>query len=176
MDLVGRVFLLRNAFIFVSNLPTSNTKPGPSSGPQRPSVLRTYYSMPLSSRTLRTSSLQPPLSRSSFPRAPQPRPARAHTLGKVGSRSRACWVLPVPPLHPFLLREWVSTRVNEMPRRRPLAVVSGRSINLQVQAATALCGRHSCPPDSFIPKVTVSRGDPDGGYYRPITHRPFSNK
>lgn len=71
--------------------------------------------------------------------------SRAHTLRKVGSRSRAYWVfllllLPLlPPLPPHLLLllflcERVSTRVNEMPRRRPLVVVPGRSINLQVQA------------------------------------------
>lgn len=154
MDPVGRVFLLRNAFIlfpiFLRLIPGGYP---PDLAAKCPSHLLFDAAraalVPDSSATLSLALLILLRSKST----PASSLSRTHTLGKVGSRSRAAGFSPsppppLPPLIPFLLllfRERVSTRVNEMPRRRPLAVVSGRSINLQVQAATALCGRHSCP-------------------------------
>lgn len=65
------------------------------------------------------------------------RSPRAHTLGKVGSRSRTAGFAS-SPANGF--QRALTKCHDDAPRR---------SINLQVQATTTLCGRHSCSTRLF---------------------------
>lgn len=152
IDLSVQVLLLRNSFVLLSILML-----------RIPSELDGQVSFAFiirrrsnhASRTLRTPSslsfvplfCSPPTFPEPLPRAPQAVPLRlARTpWGRSGLGRVLC------ARFSSVEKERVSTRVNEMPRRRPVSR-AGRSINLQVQSATALCGRHSCPT-TFIPKA-----------------------